>query len=128
MLNCASIRLSTLCAVFLVTTHFAFSQNLPIIDKAEKSFNLYMDYENETPLIFGFRSPDVNSEKMICFSSETSDIEDNPHQCSLGAFYETGELIVQFIGFEGAFVKLKIETEEKGLQIFYMENKNVRID
>lgn len=123
-----SIHLLLLILILVGTTRAAYSQNLPIIDKAEKSFNLYMDYENETPLIFGFRSPDVNSEKMICFSSATSDIEDNPHQCSLGAFYETGELIVQFIGFEGAFVKLKIETEEKGLQIFYIENKNVRLD
>ena len=90
--------------LFASLTNLCFSQNLPLINKADKSFGLYMDKYDETPLIYGYKLPDLKSQKMICFSSFTEDVDNNPHKCILGAYYETGDLNIEYVSINGIFV------------------------
>lgn len=114
--------------LFALSADSYYSQNLPSINKLDKSFSLYMDKYDNTPLIYGYRLPDLRSEKMICFSSFTSDVENNPHKCVLGAYYETGDLNIEYINIEGNFVKLKFKKDGKQDIIFYIEKKYLTIE
>jgi hypothetical protein len=114
--------------LFVFLTNFCFSQNLPSINKAVKSFSLYIDKYDITPLIYGYILPDIKSEKLICFSSFTSDVDNNPHKCVLGAYYETGDLNIEYITIEGSFVKLKFKAEGKQDTLFYIEKKNIKFE
>ena len=114
--------------LFTILSNLCYSQNLPSINKVDKSFWLYIDKYEETPLIYGYQLPDLNSEKMICFSSFTSDVDNNPHKCVLGAYYETVDLNIEYISMEDNFVKLKFTTEGKQESIFYVEKKSVKFE
>jgi hypothetical protein len=114
--------------LYVFLSNFCYSQNLPAIDKANKSFSLYMDKYDDTPLIFGYKLPDSKSEKMICFSSFTSDVENNPYKCVLGAYYETDGSNIEYIAIEGNFVKLKFKEEGKQDTLFYVEKKDIRFE
>ena len=114
--------------LFTLLTNFCYSQNLPSINKTDKSFSLYMDKYDETPLIYGYKLPDLKSEKMICFSSFTSDVDNNPHKCVLGAYYETGDLNIEYITIEGNFVKLKFKEEGKQDTLFYVETEYIKFE
>jgi hypothetical protein len=114
--------------LFALSTNFCYSQNLPSINIADKSFSLYMDKYDETPLIYGYKLPDLKSEKLICFSSFTSDVDNNPHKCVLGAYYETGNLSIEYITTEGSFIKLKFKVEGKQDTLFYVEKKNIKFE
>lgn len=107
---------------------FVYSQNLPVVNLQDKLFYLYTDKYDETPLIFGYQSPNVNSQKMICFSSATLDVENNPHKCILGSFYESSELNIDYISLEGNFVKLQLISEDKEPSIFYIEKNKIRME
>lgn len=114
--------------LFALLTNFCYSQNLPSINKADKSFSLYMDKYDDTPLIYGYKLPNLKSEKMICFSSLTSDVDNNPHRCILGAYYETSDLNIEYITIEGNFVKLKFKEEGKQDALFYVEKKYIKFE
>lgn len=101
------------------------AQNFPQINAAKGTFDLYMG-DDDTPLIYGYESADATSKKLICFSSMTADVEGNPHKCSLGAYYTTDEIEVQYIATEGSFVKLKFISQSKSSTIFYIEKKFVK--
>lgn len=123
-------KLMTISGVILsvLLSNFCYSQNLPSINKVDKSFSLYMDKYDDTPLIYGYKLPDLKSEKMICFSSFTSDVDNNPHKCVLGAYYETDGLNIEYITIEGNFVKLKFKEEGKQDTLFYVEKKNIKFE
>lgn len=123
-------KLLTIFAVLLFAsiTNLCFSQNLPLINKVDKSFGLYMDKYDETPLIYGYKLPDLKSQKMICFSSFTEDVDNNPHKCVLGSYYETGDLSIEFVSIKGTFVELKFKAEGKQDALFYIEKKNVKFE
>ena len=114
--------------LFAFLTNFFYAQNLPTINLADKSFSIYIDKYDDTPLIFGYKLPDIKSEKMICFSSYTSDIESNPHNFILGSYYETTDLNIEYINLEGIFVKLKFKAEGKQDTVFYIEKKNIEFE
>ena len=114
--------------LFVLLTNFCYSQNLPSINRTDKSFSLYIDESDETPLIYGYKLPNLKSEKLICFSSFTSDVENNPHKCVLGAYYETGDLSIEYIINEGNFVKLKLKVEGKQDRLFYIEKKKIKFE
>lgn len=66
----------------------------------------YMDHR-----IFGYERPDINSKKLILFSSFTKDVEGNPFRCPLGAFYSSDlmdDLTFKYLATEGQFVKAKL--------------------
>lgn len=84
--------------------------NKAVISKSDSSIfigqDTYMDHR-----IFGYERPDINSKKLILFSSFTNDVEGNPFQCPLGAFYSSDlmdELIFKYLATEGQFVKAKL--------------------
>ena len=108
--------------------HNAMAQNLPVINKAKKTFSLYMASDDDTPLIYGYETADVSSKKMICFSTFTADVDGNPHKCALGAYYSTDEIEIVYIATEGSFVKLKMVNSSKGDVVFYMETKSVKFE
>ena len=114
--------------LFALLTNFCYYQNLPFINKENKSFSLDMDRYDDTPLIYGYKFADLKSEKLICFSSFTSDVESNPHKCILGAYYEAGDLNIEYITIEGSFVKLKFKIEGKQDTLFYVEKKNIKFE
>ena len=114
--------------LFTLLTNFCYSQNLPSINKSDNSFSLYMDKYDETPLIYGYKFPDLKSEKMICFSSFTSDVDNNPHKCVFGAYYTTVDLNIEYITIEGNFVKLKFKVNGKKDTLFYIEKKYIKFE
>lgn len=79
--------------------------------------------DDDTPLTYGYETASTNSQKMICFSSFTADVENNPHKCSLGAYYTTDEIEITYLGTEGSFVKLQLKST-----VFYVEIKNVKFE
>jgi len=105
-----------------------YSQNLPVINKTKKTFNLYMDNGDDTPLIYGYETASASGKKIICFSTFTVDVENNPHKCLLGAYYHTEDIEIQYLGTEGAFVKLQFIDSNKGNTVFYIETKNVKFE
>lgn len=111
-----------------VLTNDCFAQNLPTINTAKKTFNVYMETDDDTPLIYGYESADLTSKKMICFSSMTADVDGNPHKCVLGAYYTTDEISIDYIATEGSFVKLKFTADGKPDAIFYIEKKMVKFE
>lgn len=110
----------------LVLTNDCFAQNLPVIDMAKKTFNIYMDNSDDTPLIYGYETDDLTSKKLICFSTMTADVDGNPHKCKLGAYYTTDDISITYIENAGNFVKLKFVADGNEETIFYVEKKMVK--
>ncbi len=111
--------------LFALLTNFCYSQNLPVVNKNDKSFSLYPSKFDDTPLTYGYKSPELTSEKIICFSSFTDDVENNPHKCLIGAYYSTYDLNIEYITTENNFVKLKFKEEGKQDIMFYVEKKYI---
>lgn len=114
------------CAAALSTTVSVSAQNLPVISTSNKMFYLEMG-DDDTPLIYGYERADINSKKLICFSSFTKDVENNPHQCTYGAFYDTSDLDIRYDSNAGDFVKLRMKTAS-GDVYFYIEKKNINFN
>ncbi len=58
--------------------------------------------------IFGYANPDNKSERLLLLSVFTNDVENNPFQCKLAAFYETSgmkDLTLKYISTTKNFVK-----------------------
>ncbi|MCP4442190.1 MAG: hypothetical protein GY810_25050 [Aureispira sp.] len=102
------------------------SGNLPIIDKKDGAFYLYMENTEDTPLIFGYNKADSNSEKVICFSSMTKDIENNPHKCTYGAYYHAEDIKITYIETMGDYVVLDFSSYADYETIFYMRKGDVK--
>ncbi len=120
------VNISIMLASLLYTS--CFSQNLPSIDKIDKTLVLNNSGDGDTPLIFGYELPDIKSKKLICFSSSTKDIDNNPYKCQLGSYYETGSLVIEYITTEGNFVKLKFKSKDKAESILYFEVEKIRLE
>ena len=121
-----SIKIAVI--MILVVSSSCFSQNKPVVNLTDKTFSLYIDYDQDTPTIWGYQSADLNSKKMICFSSETAIVEENKSKCVLGSYFETMDLNIQYIEIVGAFLKLKYKNEGQADEIFYVKKTDVRIE
>ena len=58
--------------------------------------------------IFGYAKPDIDSERLLLLSVFTNDVENNPFECKLGAYYDTygmGELTLKCVSTTGNFVQ-----------------------
>ena len=122
------IKSIKIAAIMILLSSSCFSQNKPVVNLTDKTFSLYMDYDQDTPTIWGYQSADLKSKKMICFSSETVIVEENKSKCLLGSYYETMDLDIQYIEIVGAFLKLKFKKEGQGDEIFYVKKTDVRIE
>lgn len=105
-----------------------YAQNLPKINTVKKTFILEMDMTDDTPLLFGYETADINSKKVICFSSFTKDVDNNPNKCELGAYYEAGELDITYVETSGNFVKLIFKKSDGSSTPFYMQKKDVSLE
>lgn len=102
--------------------------NLPVIDKEDGGFYLYMETNEDTPLIFGYDKPNTESKKVICFSSMTKDVENNPHNCTYGAYYDTEEIKILYVETIDDYVVLNFSSYADGETIFYMKKGDVRFE
>lgn len=116
-----------LVAILLGSQIEIHAQNLPTVNTTKKIFYLEQDMTDDTPLLFGYESADINSKKMISFSSFTKDVENNPNKCVLGAFYDTSDLDISYVETSGNFVKLALKKTDGSVVNFFMEKKNVTI-
>ena len=110
------------------------NRNFGIISIADSSFGVYTDPENYNleHRFFGYEKPDTTSIKLIVYSAFTDDIENNPHQCSLGAYYSTDmndlefDGVIKFISEDENFVKMKfIKGSGEGV-VFYFEQEWIK--
>lgn len=130
--------LSLFVVLFSLTTYLStnlLAQNLPVIYTSSNEFHLIIDFSDDTPLLFGYVEKDINSEKAIAFSSFTEDIDGNPHDCILGAYYETEDIKINYLGTEGNWVKLSYvhldfgEPGEDPYEFhFYMKKEHVEFE
>lgn len=72
--------------------------------------------------IFGYEAPDVNSKRLLVISVFTNDVEDNPFNCALGAYYDTDEIDLTYIETASGFVKANA-TASGQTKIVYIESK-----
>lgn len=77
--------------LFILLSNSSYSQTKAFIDKETKQFHLVADIRKDHR-IFGYSSPDTNSNKLILFSIFTNDVKNNPHNLPLGAYYQTSDL------------------------------------
>lgn len=84
--------------------------------------NIRADYR-----IFGYQKPDTNSLKMIFFSVFTTDVEDNPYQCTYGSYYSSSgmkDLEIKYVKHVGDFIEANLikNKNELGLPIYFLKN------
>lgn len=117
--------------LLLLFCYAGFSQIKGHIDHQTKEFylqaNIRLDHK-----FFGYAEPAITSVKLICFSIFTNDVKDNPHKCSLGAFYETnglsaGDKIIYLVNV-GRFAKMKFIAANGIETIFYFQRNKIVFD
>ena len=88
-----------------------------IIDLNDSSFTVYQNIRADYR-IFGYQKPDTNARKMILFSVFTSDVENNPYNCSFGSYYYSGALQdtkIKYIKNQGSFVETHLIKKNSAL-------------
>lgn len=107
-----------------------------ILDSGTKVTKAYVEGENNQIVLwadikmdhrfYGFEKPDINSKRLILFSIFTNDVEGNPFDLPLGAYYSTADVeegIFTFISEEKDFVEAEF-TDSKGDKTkMYFERK-----
>ncbi len=84
----------------------------------------YLDHR-----IFGYEKPNLNSKKMILISCFTADVENNPFELPLGAYYELDiNHKAKFLKNEGEFIVTKFILHEKDLANVYFEKKWIEFE
>jgi len=79
--------------------------------------------------IFGYKSPNNNSEKILLISEFTTDNMNNPFNCPLGVYYETQEmfnekgLYLKFVDTINGFSKVNVLKSDKIIETIYIKNK-----
>lgn len=80
--------------------------------------NMKMDHR-----IFGYARPDTTSQRLILLSIFTNDVENNPFQCTLGAYYDTAgmeNIKLKFQAEEGNFIHaLALENNQKSTPVYF---------
>lgn len=82
--------------------------------------NINRDYQ-----IFGYEQPDTSARKLIVFSVFTYDVQDNPYQCPLGAYYGSYNLENSQIKYKGELVPFIITDfieDDKVTPIYFEKN------
>lgn len=84
----------------------------------------YLDHR-----IFGYEKPNLNSKKMILISCFTADVENNPFELPLGAYYELDKNHkAKFLKKEREFIAAKFILNGKDLKNVYFEKKWIEFD
>ena len=83
---------------------------------------------------FGYDQADVHAKKLLLFSIFTNDVEHNPYQLKLGAYYDTSDLDskdskLKYVGTKGDFVQAKfIDSTDIPVCTIYFEKKWIEIE
>jgi hypothetical protein len=80
---------------------------------------------------FGYAQPDTASKRLLLFSIFSNDVEGNPFQLPLGAYYDTRDLedrSIAYLGQKGDFIHTQIEDEQGEKTDLYFEKKWVVLD
>jgi len=83
---------------------------------------------------FGYEEADKQATKLLLFSIFTNDVEHNPFQLKLGAYYDTSDLEskglkLKYAGLKGDFVAAKIiDATDTPVGTVYFERKWVEIE
>ena len=81
--------------------------------------------------IFGYAKPTVNSERLLLLSVFTNDVEHNPFDCKLGAYYDTAgmkEMTLKYISTSGKYVKAAAIDKLNNSTTVYFEKKWIEFD
>ena len=81
--------------------------------------------------IFGYSKPDTNSQKMILFSVFTNDVEANPYQCPLGAYYQTNDMhnrSIKFVSKQGHFIKASVLDNDSIISTVYFLRQWIKFE
>ncbi|UIR54600.1 hypothetical protein LZQ00_09970 [Sphingobacterium sp. SRCM116780] len=82
--------------------------------------------------IFGYAQPDTQSKRLFLFSIFTDDVENNPFDLPLGAYYETSAMEakkLKYINTTGNFVKaMFIDANNNPGRTLYFEKKWIEIE
>ena len=76
--------------------------------------------------IFGYAKPNIKSERLLLLSVFTNDVENNPFDCKLGAYYDTrgmDKLTLKYVSTTGTFVKAKATDKTNNAISIYFEKK-----
>lgn len=126
MLLAATMKKNVVFMLLLMLSVQVFAQktNKGFIDKDTKLFSLVANIRQDH-LIIGYAQPDITTQKLICISVFTSDVEHNKYKCPLGAYYQTSDLPegdnIYFMNVIGQFAKMRYVNSVKKETIFYIK-------
>jgi len=75
---------------------------------------------------FGYAKPDITSERLLLFSVFTSDVENNPFGCKLGAYYDTSSIrdfTLKYTSQKGSFIQASAIDTSGQLTVLYFDKK-----
>ncbi len=81
--------------------------------------------------IFGYEKPDRNSKTLLLLSVFTSDIQNNPFHCDLGAYYDTSgmdNLKLSYLSTVDDFIKVAAVDNTGDTTIVYFEKKWIEFE
>ncbi|MBL7854465.1 MAG: hypothetical protein JNL17_08695 [Cyclobacteriaceae bacterium] len=80
---------------------------------------------------FGYDRPSLQAERLLLFSIFTNDVENNPFECRLGSYYQTGDMqgqTLKYIGVEGDFIKAVALAQDGTKTTLYFEQKWISLE
>src|SRR5450432_3856683 len=93
------------------------------VDKKTKEFIISPNPKADFSII-GYQFPNLTTKKMICFSTNTSLVTENAHDCPLGAYFDTNHLregdMIYYLGVVGSFAKMNFVHGNGQKTIFYI--------
>jgi hypothetical protein len=134
--------------VKLVKTEFSFGQKSPYLDSLDNANQKFINSsaQQKTKLhiakrdssldlkanirldhrIFGYSQPNTKSKRLFLLSVFTSDVEKNPFNCDLGAYYETNEINKFSLKYQTStkyFIKVLAVDKDSKSTIMYIDSR-----
>ncbi|MBC8047158.1 MAG: hypothetical protein H7Y00_10210 [Fimbriimonadaceae bacterium] len=103
----------------------AYNINKAFINLSDSSIHLIADMHRDHR-IFGYRKPDIKSERLLLISIFTDDVQNNPFNCKLGSYYDTSsanDLNLKYMTTEGEFIKVSATDKLNQPVIIFIEMK-----
>jgi hypothetical protein len=97
------------------------------VSASDKSITLSANMRQDHR-VFGYEQPNVFSKRLLLLSVFTDDVENNPFECPLGAYYDTNgmdnaNLSLKYVEKTGDFVKAVATDKTNKATIVYFEKK-----
>jgi hypothetical protein len=117
-------------ALLLILTFAASAQTIGHVVKKTKEFSVPPNLKTEYR-VFGYEFPSDKTRKMICFSSNRADVNDNFNKCPLGSYYDTNRMNpgdnIRYIGDIHGFGKMLYISAAGKKTIFYLPKSSYTI-